>query len=248
MKAGVIIIGSLFWDKHQGKFTNLREDWRKKRLQFDKRIHVFAPIRYGRNSDSGYTMVFSKEAENENNWGTVYFVPFKKDIKSFKGLNKEAEFLSNAEGGKDVNLVKGNDDKWCVIGILFNPNFDKSKRAKLLKMFQSKLISQGLANVYSNFCVPPEESILTNQAEINIAWPKTVNPKSQKDFDAYDFIIATCPKQKVTNGYPNELSIKNGVLIDERNYFFNNIRNGITTFQDKAVLDLIFTERTSRNT
>lgn len=62
MIGGVLIIGSLFWDKDQGTFINLRIYWRKKRLLFDKRIHIFVPTRYGRKSDDGvYTMVFSKE-------------------------------------------------------------------------------------------------------------------------------------------------------------------------------------------
>src|SRR5882757_5413156 len=99
MKGGVLVIGSLLWDKDQGKFIDLRENWRKKRLLFGKRILVFVPIRYGLESNGVFTMVFSKEAENQNNWGTAYFLPFKKEIKSFAGLNKEAEHLSNAEGG-----------------------------------------------------------------------------------------------------------------------------------------------------
>lgn len=242
MIGGVLIIGSLFWDKDQGKYINLRADWRKKRLLYDKRIHLFAPIRYGRVSDDGvYTMVFSKEAADQNNFGTAYFLPFKKEIKTFSGLNKEAEQLSNAEGGKDVNLVKGNDDKWCIIGILFNPKFDLKQREKLLKRFEKKLNAQGLGNEHSTFCVPPESSILTNRGEINISWPKTTNPNDQTSLDGFDLILATCPKQNVES-YPDHLAIKAGALKNERKYFFNNIRKGITTFQDLDILHSILTE------
>jgi len=33
MKGGVLIIGSLLWDAHQGKHLNARKNWRSKRLK-----------------------------------------------------------------------------------------------------------------------------------------------------------------------------------------------------------------------
>ncbi|MEO6540757.1 MAG: hypothetical protein ABIN74_07200 [Ferruginibacter sp.] len=236
MKGGVLIIGSLLWDKHQGKHLNVRQNWRAKRLEFNKRIHVFAPIRYGRKSGKGvYTMVFSKLAETNNNWGTIYFVPFKKEINSFQGIFSQARYLSNAEGAEDEKLVKGNGEKWCVIGILFNPNFDNQRKMALLNLFQQKLNEENLNDEYSKFCIPPEVSILSALGEIDINWPKTTNQKNQEELNTFDFMIATCPQQNIES-YPDAVTIKTAVLKDVRNYFYNNILNGITTFQDREIM------------
>ncbi|MEP7372252.1 MAG: hypothetical protein ABI675_02615 [Chitinophagaceae bacterium] len=236
MKGGVLIIGSLLWDKHQGKHLNARQNWRNKRLEFNKRIHAFAPIRYGRKSGKGvYTMVFSKLVEINDNWGTVYFVPFKKAINTFQGIFNQARYLSNAEGAEDKNLVKGNGEKWCVIGILFNPTFNKESKMLLLNKFQQKLNEENLNEEYLKFCIPPEVSILSFQGEININWPKASNPKNQEELNSYDFIIATCPKQNIES-YPDPATIKAAVLNDKRNYFYNNLLNGITTFQDREII------------
>jgi hypothetical protein len=235
MKGGVLIIGSLLWDKHQGKHLNARQNWRTKRLNFNKRIHVFAPIRYGRTSNGIYTMVFSKSAEINNNWGTIYFVPFKKEIDSFNGIYNQAQYLSNAEGAKDMKLVKGIDEKWCVIGILFNPNFDNERKMALLNSFQQKLNEEDLNDEYTKFCIPPEVSILSAQGEINIKWPKPTNPKNQEELKSFDFMIATCPKQNITT-YPDAATIRAAIPNDGRDYFYKNIANGITTFQDREIM------------
>ena len=53
---GVLIIGSLFWD------NSTRDEWRRDRLDLERRQYVRAPIRYGRQSTGrgcSYTMVFS---------------------------------------------------------------------------------------------------------------------------------------------------------------------------------------------
>ena len=237
MKGGVLIIGSLLWDKHQGKHLNVRKNWRTKRLSFKKRIHVFAPVRYGRTSKGIYTMAFSKLAEVNNKLGTIYFVPFKKEINSFNGIYKQAKYLSNAEGAMDMKLVKGNDEKWCVIGILFNSNFDKERKIALLKSYQQKLDAENLNNEYSKFCIPPEASILSPQGEIKIKWPKTTNQKDQEELNTFDFMIATCPQQNIA-AYPDAATIRAAIPNDIRNYFYNNISNGITTFQDREIMNM----------
>lgn len=90
MKCGVLIIGSLYWDKQQNENTDLRINWRKNRLNMDENIHVFAPIRYGRLSgkkdETYYTMVLSKEIEEKNQHGTPYLIPFKNQIFCFREL------------------------------------------------------------------------------------------------------------------------------------------------------------------
>ncbi len=116
--------------------------------------------------------------------------------------------------------------------------FDPKKKEKL-KAFERILNAQGPENEYSRFCIPPETSILTNRRESNINWPITIDPKEQASLDNTDFILATCPQQKA-DSYPGHLEIKAGALEHDRMYFFNNIRNGIATFQDRDVQDSIF--------
>src|SRR5262245_53888890 len=140
MKGGVLIIGSLYWDIDQGKHLNVRENWRTNHLQFNNRIHVKAPIRYGRTSGKEekkvYTMVFSHSTEAEEHWGTAYVVPFKLDISDFEGLYEQAKYLSEAEGANDTNMVKRSEGTiWCVIGVLFNPKFDAGQKQDILNRF-----------------------------------------------------------------------------------------------------------------
>lgn len=237
MKGGVLIIGSLLWDDDQGKHKNVRKDWRNKRLEIKKKIHVFAPIRYGRVSDQTYTMVFSKQTDVENNWGTVYFVPFKSKISSFLGISNQSEYLSHAENISDKKLVKGAQN-WCIIGILFNPEFIEARKKVLLEHFTKKLIADKMGELYKEYRIIPENSILTMQGELDFAWPKTVNSKDQLSFNKYDFLLATCTKPNIPI-YPTPKILKDALAGDKRNYFHNNISNGITTFQDRDIINSI---------
>lgn len=238
MKGAVLIIGSLYWDIHQGKHLNVRLNWRNNHLQMNNRILTKVPIRYGRTSGSGYkkvyTMVFSAGLK-ANQWGTAYTIPFKLDINNYADLHEQTKYLSYAEGADDTKVVKG-DKKWCVIGILFNPQFDPAQKLTILNQYQQQLEVENLGNVYSEFCIAPEPSILSQQGEILIPWPVAINPKHQAMLDKLDFIIATCPRQNIT-AYPDAATIKSLVLRDERDYFYNNIASGITTYQDREIVE-----------
>jgi len=239
MKAGVLIIGSLLWDNDQGDNKDHRKKWRLERLLAEEKIHVFAPIRYGRESDGVYTMVFSKETVANNEWGTAYVLPCKKTIETFRDLKLEAEQLSNAEGAKDSKLVKGGkSEKWCIIGIIFNPSFEQTLKEQFLNEYVELLNDHGISEEFKKFCIGQETSILKVNGEIDIEWPKAIDPDQQKSLNSFDFIIATCPQQNLT-AYPAAEAIANGVLKHTRKYFFNNIANGITTFQDRAISDIV---------
>ena len=118
LKGAVLIVGSLLWDPDQVNDPGARKKWRNTRLVMNDRIHVKAPIRYGRLSGSEpnrhYTMVFSKECEEQEKLGTAFVVPFKREmIRSFKGIENQARFLSKAEGNSNDSLCKGNNEKWA---------------------------------------------------------------------------------------------------------------------------------------
>ncbi len=233
LKGGILIIGSLFWDPNQNNKIGLRESWRRKRLLMNNKIHVKAPIRYGRRSgnEKNLTMVFSKDCETKSKLGTAYLVPFKNEIiKSIKGIENQARFLSEAEGSNDKKLCKGGNEEWCTIGILFNPQLDKSIKNKILQKWSSLLEIDGKLKDFSIY-----KSVLSTEGEITINWLKAVSKNDQEMIEEFDFMLATCAKP-TEEPYPNEKVISEDIVVDNRKYFFKNIQNGITSFQDRKVL------------
>jgi hypothetical protein len=237
MKCGVLIIGSLLWDDHQGLNLNVRKEWRAKRLAVKKRIHVKVPIAYGRKSTKAgahFTMVLVRGGY-QGTLGTAYVVPFKKPDISIKSLINQGRHISKAENVSDSKLVKGNQDKWCVIGVLLNPKLHQTQRGKLLEAWGEKLSEEGLGNQYADFKLREQESILSASGEILLEWVKAVDPAGQNLVDTFDVVIATCPKP-TEGSLPTIQNLKNDIISDDRKYFFNNIKNGITTGADIHLL------------
>lgn len=240
MKGAVLIIGSLLWDKKKHRI-----EWRKNRLLINKKIHVFAPICYGRESgikeNKNYTMVLSSNLEKNKKFGTAFLIPFKEQsIKTFEDILNEARKLSSAENSNengDNKLCKGNKVKWCTIGIIFNPKLEKVKKDKLLEKLQQKIKDENGLKDYMEYCINgKEKSILSEKGEILINWLKTVNPKNQNKLNELDFILATCTKQNIKE-YPKIKELREAISKDTRDYFFNNIMNGITTYQDREIIE-----------
>ncbi len=238
LKGAILIIGSLLWDPNQNSLIGFRKKWRNKRLQMDNRIHVKAPIRYGRESGNGknLTMVFSSDCDNKTKFGTAFLVPVKNaKIKSVRGIVNQARFLSEAEGSANKKLCKGNNDKWCTIGILFNPKLKKNLKEDILKRWRELILKDDGLKDFTDYKVGNEKSALSNKGEILIKWIKSIDKDCQTRINEFDFILATCTKPNVKQ-YPNSEEIANDIINDNRKYFFNNLINGITTFQDKVVL------------
>lgn len=239
IRCAVFIIGSLYWDPDQGNNKRLRKRWRADRLIMKENIHVKAPIRYGRlsgeNHDKHYTMIFSKGCDNETSIGTAYVIPFKnKIIHSLKGIENQARFLSQAEGANDNNLSKGGRSKWCTIGILFNPSIDSEIKQKIFTKWKKLLKIDGGLKDYQEYRVGKEESVLSDHGEILIKWPEAVDKRDQSMIDEFDIIIATCTKP--LSNYPSVDVQRESVQKDKRRYFYQNILNGITTFEDRLIL------------
>ncbi len=240
INVAVFIIGSLFWDPHQGKHKNLRKEWRRRRLLMDGKIHVKAPIRYGRESGSDdnkqFTMVFSKSCDSTDKFGSGYIVPFKRrPIKSIKGLENQARFLSKAEGGSDNKLCKGKT-RWCTIGLLFNPNMKEELKGKILYYWKCILEKDGGLKDFQEYKIGNEASILSEKGEILIKWPKAIDCSEQSIIDSLDIVIATCTKPNLSE-YPSVEALKKVAYRDKRKYFYKNIMHGITTFQDRSILE-----------
>src|SRR3546814_21097578 len=85
MKCGILIIGSLYWDKENG-----RDDWRKRRLDTNASIPVRVPIYYGRKSASRgntYTMTFRRNDPS----GMAALVPCQREIETIEDLTDRSE-------------------------------------------------------------------------------------------------------------------------------------------------------------
>lgn len=240
LKGAILIVGSLLWDPDQGDNLEARKRWRNARLKIKDRIHVKAPIRYGRLSgkepNQNYTMVFSRECEKEEKFGTAFVVPFKNEtIRSFKGIENQARCLSRAEGNSNDKLCKGNNPEWCTIGTILNPNLEKKLKCKFLTFWKKLLENDdGLKNS-NEYKIGTEKSVLSEIGEIKINWPKAIASSDQKLIDNIDFILATCTKPNLDT-YPSIEDLKKAIHADTRKYFYKNIENGITTFQDRKIL------------
>jgi hypothetical protein len=243
LNTGILIIGSLFWEGNENVDPKRRWHWRNEKLLMDEALHVKAPIRYGKKSEGDiYTMVFSKECEDAEKFGTAYVVPSKaQNLKIFEDLLQEAESLSKAEGPNDQKLVKGNRIKWCTIGLLFNPNFSHDKKEYILSRWSPLLIEHGQnANNCHSYRVGNEPTALSENGEILLQWPKVINTSKQEKLDKLDIILATCTKPNV-NPYPQSKNLAENLSKDERCYFFSNCESGITTFQDREIIHLATT-------
>ena len=241
MKGAVLIIGSLLWDPDKNQEIGFREKWRNKRLNINKKIHVKAPIRYGRLSgaknERNYTMVFSKDCERANLFGTAYLIPFKrKDIRTKKGIENQARFLSDAEGGVNKELCKGNRDKWATISLLLNPEMPLEVKNEMLQWWKNLLKKDGGLLDYQDYQVDNEESILSDKGELLINWLHPLDKSNIDTINEFDFVLATCTKPNIDK-YPSAEKLAENVVKDKRKYFFLNIENGITTFQDRDILN-----------
>lgn len=235
LKGGVLIIGSLLWDK-----TKIREDWRNDNLNITKIIDVKIPIRYGRLSSkrsSIYTMVFSSEYCTANYLGTGKFIPFKENLVAFKELNIQCTELIKAEHNKDTLDFTRFNWSWGTLAIMFNPKslLEDYENIELTKHFikeWNKKIGAGFK--INDYKVGEEKEILDNQAFLNFSWPNSL--------DEYDFFITTSNKSGLQK-YPEPTEIAEKFNTNGAEYFYKNISNNITTFQDKQIKNLLKNEK-----
>ena len=113
LTAGVLIIGSLFWD-----LENDRPAWRKDRLDMAAAQNVAVPIRYGRVSESrgnSYTMVVSRTCPA----GRAKLVGCSHAISTVEDLIAEAECLWRAEqpAANPNRIASG----WGCVALRCNP-------------------------------------------------------------------------------------------------------------------------------
>ena len=131
MKCGILIVGSLLWDREKDG----RADWQDTRLDVGGQISVKAPIYYGRKSSSRgktYTMTFRPDGP----FGEAILVPCLAEIETIDDLMAEAGALWKAEAPKAATGTIGSN--WGCVGALFgNGNARASMAADWSANFQS---------------------------------------------------------------------------------------------------------------
>lgn len=226
LTGGVLVIGSLLWDNNK-----LREKWRNDYLNIDEIKDVKLPIRYGKLSetrDSSYTMVFSSECLEIEKMGNGKFIPFKNNPLDFDSLNTECIELIKAEKKKHWNENRYNW-AWGTVAIMFNPKIfrEDNSNYNLGKFFLKKWKNK-IGNRFNktHYKVADENPILDENAILNFDWPK--------ELDNYDFFIATSNKPKLEK-YPTSKEIAEKIIETKNDYFLNNIKYNINTFQDALI-------------
>lgn len=226
LKGGVLAIGSLLWDD-----SELRIRWRNEHLNIDEIKDVKITIRYGRISEkrnSIYTMTFSTECSLDEKIGNGKFIPFKNNPLDFSQLNIQCIELIKAEKKKEWEFNRYNW-KWGTVAIMFNPkilveNNPKYNSGKsFLKEWKNKIGNGFNQNHYK---VGNENPILDVNALLNFQWPN--------ELDDYDFFIATSNKPELEK-YPTSKEIAEKIIKNKNDYFSNNVKYNINTFQDKLI-------------
>lgn len=226
-KGGTIIIGSLLWD-----MASNRHNWRTFYLNdISTKTPIKVKIRYGRRSHSRkntYSMIFSNHPTTE--YGQAFILGFKEMIKNAKILENQAFALARAEGLSDNDKPSLNKT-WGTVGLLVNPHIDskdelgadviKKRWAEIYKNYKDKFRS-------TDYCIDNEQPVIDDNGFLNIEWTEEMND--------YDFLIAT----PVVPNINKALTAKEiaDVMNEKRyfDYFNNNNKNGIITFQDKEII------------
>lgn len=224
LKGAVLIIGSLLWDNAD------RRRWRDARLDLARQQRVWAPIRYGRLSDSRsktHTMVVSRLCYRHTRLGTGWIVPFSHPIRSPDDLIVEARCLASAEG------LRAAEWDWGAIGILTKPRVGgiKEIKSEWAKYFTSRTKKCKVFHRHA----PSEGPAVSRRGVLALKWPKLV--KTEKPLANVDIIFATPTAAHLDKKkYPRPREIGE-TYVERRNpeYFLKNVCAGIRTAHDPAI-------------
>lgn len=210
MRAGILLIGSLLWDNEQ------RGAWRKSRLYLKDKVHVRAPIHYGRRSTSRgntFTMTFG----TDDAFGQAVLVPCVTAIGDVAGLVAEAEALWRAEQPSAAANSIG--APWGCAGVLF---FAVNARGDWLAGWSNHFRLRASP-------VPPVD----DQGILRIPWPVTTAEGRPADVNV---ILATATRAEAKQPTPSEIADAWTSQFDgHERYFFENVRHGIRTPEDSLI-------------
>jgi len=231
LNAGVIIIGSLYWDDHFDKSKNdfIRQLWRQNNLEIDD-LYVPLPICYGRKSNRReiFTMIYSSSKEQHLGQGIVK--KFKLPINSFEDVEYQAIQLAKAEGiytERNTNI----SSNWGSVGLLINPIFHLRDREAFENIEKNwKLLYSKFKNTFKSQTYKfdsDENPVIDNDGIIKIKWHTTL--------DNYDFLLSTVNvpipvSESTTCEIANAMNKKS-----EFEYFEKNRKSNIFTFLDSEI-------------
>lgn len=228
LSVGVLIIGSLYW-RAEG-----RDRWRRWRLDMNRKWLVKAPIRYGRRSkNKTFTMVFSQLSDDQ--LGQAIVVQCQRNVSSPSDLIREAEWLWSAEDNKVPTLcfqsqAQSISAKWggCV-ALLGNPQSEIPQ--VLLDGWADRVAKE------QHYTGSPRR-LVDDRGTLLIGWPQV----SAGGPVPVDLLLATSNDPQRT--YPTVQEIADAWNrepgADPRGeYFRRNRENGIYTFQDHAIDELL---------
>jgi len=231
LRLGILAIGSLFWDENSA-----RNNWRKSRLNVDESFHVKVPIRYGRRSNkrgNSYTMVFSTELLLKKELlGTGIAMPCRNTVLSLEDLVTEAELLWAAE--RNCEESNGRlSASWGAVALLINSR--QQGELRLIAEAWSRKVNE--RENYGKLVSRPNESCAVNKLGcLNIPWPES----AEGQLTDFDLLLATATNPTIEiEDYPSVANISNAWKAESgmqfADYFWNNRKHGITTFQDEEI-------------
>jgi hypothetical protein len=225
LNAGILIIGSLLWDKE-------RQGWRGERLDLSQSELVLAPIRYGRRSGKRrgytYTMVFSKHAP----FGQARVVGCSHAITSADDVITEALHLWEAE---ELSVDAGRiASSWGCVALFCNP--DRRMPDDIVSAWAQRVKDeQGYGNVSQT---ADEGRLISEGGLLQIDWPRRVQGGEAVEVD---LLLVTANDPTFTGVPPSYPSVEtivdawNSAAHEHVEYFWKNTENGITTFQDDEI-------------
>jgi len=227
ISVGILIVGSLYWDKDTS-----RENWRRDRLSLDEKFHVPAPIRYGRQSEKrgfSYTMVFSEAlCREEHQLGRAIAVRCSRYVSSIDDLVEEAESLWATERNSYTTNGK-RSASWGCVALMANPS---SAIPTVLRDDWARHVAS--EHLYGRFCLAAgENAIVSPEGMLQIPWPTLDDVRSLN----LDILLATATNPTIKKDrYPTAEEIADAwkTVSGKRylEYFRSNRNHGIATFQD----------------
>lgn len=220
---GILIIGSLFWSQ---KAHRVR--WRAERLMTDNAIKVKAPIRYGRQSSSGWFTMILSNALTPGREGTALVVPCRYPATTAEALIREAEALWAAEQKKERPIGPISHRSWGAVGLLCNP-----ARSVMLSDLRAAWANRVRTEREAYRTFPSaigEPPVVSDEGMLTIQWPRSA--------DRFDFLLATAnhPKPFADRTYPDAVTIAEAWReTGDRHYFDENRRVGIETADDGQI-------------
>ena len=230
MNAGILIIGSLFWDLEKE-----RPAWRSARLNMAAAQTVSAPIRYGRRSETrgdSYTMVFSRLCPP----GWAKLVPCSHGISTAQDLIAEAEFLWKAEQpDAEAHRIAST---WGCVALLCNP--EREIPQNLLREWANRVSREPN---YGRVSQTAAEGVLVGRDDglLRIEWPHLAEGGAAADFDLL-LVTANDPRIRASSpNYPTAEMIAEAWnrAGEHVGYFWKNTDDGIRTFEDEQIRALL---------